>query len=193
MYMIVYDWNVIKEDYDKGMSQRDLIRKYGMSSRTLHKAGKKGLIQFRTKIAAGKLYYSTHPPTVHTEEFTEECRIRILKRYEDGWMPKAGRCNKYTYISEIAGTVSLDGTWELQTAQWLDENRLSWRRNTKKFPYYDDSGKLRNYTPDFWIEDWNSYLEVKGYETALDRAKWRYFPYKLLVWKKKELLERNII
>ena len=118
---------------------------------------------------------------------------RILVRYENGWMPKAGRCKKFTYESSIAGSVSLDGTWELQTAKWLDANVISWKRNTTRFPYTDVNGKHRHYTPDFWVDDWQTFIEVKGYETQLDRSKWSQFPEKLIVWKKKELLDKGIL
>jgi hypothetical protein len=127
------------------------------------------------------------------ENHRMNARERIIARYEAGWMPKAGRCEKFLYESKIAGKVSLDGTWELAVAKWLDDNVTSWNRNTKRFQYTDDSGKLRHYTPDFWIEDWDSYLEVKGYETDLDRAKWKHFPHSLTVWKKKQLEDRKIL
>jgi hypothetical protein len=123
----------------------------------------------------------------------EDASCRIIKRYEDGWMPKAGRCKKFIYESPVAGTVSLDGTWELKTAKWLDNNVVAWKRNTTRFPYTDANGKKRHYTPDFWVEDWNSYIEVKGYETDLDRIKWSQFPDQLIVWKKHELTEKGIL
>ena len=122
----------------------------------------------------------------------ERARKNILKRYEDGWLPKAGRCKKYIYESPIAGKIRVDGTWELAVAEWLDQNTTNWKRNTKRFEYFDNN-KRRYYTPDFWIEDWSSYLEVKGYETMLDRCKWSQFTDSLIVWKRTELEERNII
>ena len=47
--------------------------------------------------------------------------------------------------------------------------------------------KLSHYTPDFWLEEHNVYLEVKGYETDLDRCKWSQFTAPLIVWKKAEI------
>lgn len=126
-------------------------------------------------------------PQRRKEELAEAARERIIARYETGWMPKAGRCRKYHHDSPIAGNVVLDGTWELQVAEWLDEQKLNWRRNTKRFPYTHLNGRLSHYTPDFWVEDWNTYLEVKGYETDLDRCKWSQFNEPLLVWKKTDI------
>lgn len=125
-------------------------------------------------------------------EHAERARKNIIARYEAGWMPKAGRCNKIQYVSLIAGTVWVDGTWELAVAKWLDSKGYNWKRNTKRFPYKNLKGNISHYTPDFFVEELGGYIEVKGYETALDRCKWEQFPEKLLVWKRKELTEQGI-
>lgn len=52
----------------------------------------------------------------------------------------------------------------------------------------DDAGTKRFYTPDFYLVDEKSYLEVKGYETALDHAKWRAFTERLIVWREPEVM-----
>ena len=41
--------------------------------------------------------------------------------------------------------------------------------------------------PDFYVEDWDTYIEVKGYETALDRSKWSQFPHTLDIWRKDKI------
>lgn len=187
----IFDWELLQKEYDSGLSQKDLARKYQMSTRTIILSAKKGILKMRSKSEAAKLDAKKHPRK-HTEEFKEQQRRNILKRYEEGWMPKAGRSKKFLYESSIAGSVYVDGTWELKVAQWLDINVKFWSRNTKRFEYFD-TDKRRYYTPDFWIEDWDSYLEVKGYETKLDRCKWSQFADPLIIWKRKELEERNII
>lgn len=123
-------------------------------------------------------------------ELSEQKRNTINKRYEDGWMPKAGRCKKYQYESPIAGVVSLDGTWEVETAKILDALGVVWTRNIKRFKYIHLNGKESHYTPDFWVEDWNSYLEVKGYETPLDRCKWEQFKNNLIIWRKEDIFDK---
>lgn len=114
-------------------------------------------------------------------EIRENSRKQIIARYEDGWMPKAGRCKKYTYDSPIAGTVKLDGTWELTTARWLDMKSYVWYRNTKRFEYINLKGLVSHYTPDFYVET-IGYVEVKGYKTKLDECKWSQFNEPLTVW-----------
>ncbi len=123
----------------------------------------------------------------HSKEFKEKISQRLRRQYENGWSPKAGRCKKYRYFSRIAGEVTLDGTWELVVAKWLDKLNYNWRRNTKRFPYIKPNGTCSYYTPDFWVEQLGGYLEIKGYETELDRCKWKQFPEKLTIWKKQEI------
>lgn len=181
-----YDWSVIQLDYDSGMSQRKLMEKYGMSINTLYKASKRDDLKCRSRSDAAKLSNALNPRK-HTNEFKEKQSKRIIARYEDGWMPKAGRCDKYKYQSNIAGEVSLDGTWELEVAKWLDKQGYNWRRNTKRFPYTNLKGQISHYTPDFWVEEFDGYLEVKGYETPLDHCKWSQFKESLTVWKKSDI------
>lgn len=188
-----YNWDKIQQAYNDGLSQRGLIKKFGMSSRTLTTAVRNGNLVCRSKSEAANLYYLYNEPPKHTEEFKVKQRERILARYETGWMPKAGRCKKYKYISPIAGEVYLDGTWELAVAKWLDFNNYHWNRNTKRFSYINLKGKPSHYIPDFWVNEMNTFVEVKGYETKLDRCKWSQFNEPLVIWKKKELIEMNII
>ena len=87
------------------------------------------------------------------------------KLYASGWEPTCGRCKKYDYFSPIAGHIKLDGKWELATAKYLDSIGVNWIRNRKRFNYIKPDGKESTYQPDFYVTDWTTYIEVKGYET----------------------------
>ena len=188
-----YNWNFIQSEYNNGMSHSQLYSIYGVSSRAILLATRRGEFVSRNKRDAGNLCNLTKEPVKHTEEFKLRQRDRIIARYEAGWMPKAGRCKKYKYVSPIAGEVYLDGTWELAVAEWLDKKQYNWKRNTKRFQYTNLKGTISHYVPDFWVEELNSYVEVKGYETELDRCKWSQFKDPLVVWKRKELSVMNLI
>ena len=125
----------------------------------------------------------------HSDESKKKMSLKIIERYENGWEPKAGRCKKYDYESTIAGKIKVDGTWELIFCKYLDAKGLTWARNKKRFPYIRPDGVVATYQPDFYVEDWKTYVEVKGYETALDRAKWVQFPEPLKVLRRKEIGE----
>ena len=163
----------------------------------------KGLTKSDSRVASMALKIS-QSMAGHTtwESISEEAKerhrlkasVNIQERYASGWMPKAGRCKKIHYLSPIAGDVLLDGSWELLVAGWLDKHTVSWVRNKKRFPY-EDAGRVRYYTPDFYLLEKDLYLEVKGYETDLDRLKWSQFPEKLVVLRKHEIhaIKRNAI
>ncbi len=76
--------------------------------------------------------------------------------------------------------VGLHGLWELKYAQYLDEIGVVWERNTASFPY-EFEGKVRRYTPDFYLPMTDEYVEIKGYKTEKDEAKWSQFPLTLVV------------
>lgn len=85
----------------------------------------------------------------------------------------------------IYNGVKLHGSWELKFAQWCDRNDIEWEKNTKYF-LYEWNGE-RRYFPDFYLPEYNSYVEVKGYETDRDVAKWNAFPEKLIVVKSSDI------
>jgi len=88
--------------------------------------------------------------------------------------------------------VKFHGTWELRYSIWLDEQGINWIRNEKSFPYYFNEVQ-RQYTPDFFLPEQNLYIEIKGYETEKDRAKWLSFPYPLIVIKGNDLKLLGVI
>jgi hypothetical protein len=161
--------------------------------------GKRGMNQFTKAKQEGRTHVVTDETKLKLSESsknrkhsakTKNKMSEITKaRHAAGWNPVCGRAKKYEYISLIAGHVSLDGTWELMVAKYLDSIGVTWKRNKNKFVYIHLNGKDSTYTPDFYVKEWDSYIEVKGYETELDRCKWKQFPHKLLVWKKEKINE----
>lgn len=59
--------------------------------------------------------------------------------------------------------IILQSTWELKIAEWLDTNNIIWERPSKRFKWYDPLlCKSRTYLPDFYLPDFNYYLDVKN-------------------------------
>ena len=131
----------------------------------------------------------------HSIEFKQHMSEITKNRHKNGWDNKCGRAPKYKYHSIIAGDITVDGSWELAVAKYLDANNYNWRRNQDRFKYINLNNKESFYKPDFYLIDIDVYLEIKGYETELDRCKWKQFPpdKKLIVLKKKELKNLNIL
>lgn len=88
--------------------------------------------------------------------------------------------------------VSLHGKWELKYAMWLDDENIPWVRNKDQFDYVF-KGVQRKYTPDFYLPDTDEYVEIKGYKTDKDEAKWTQFSKKLTVITGKDLKRLGIL
>lgn len=147
----------------------------GLTSETDHRVA-----EMSSKIS---LTMTGKPGKKHSPETREKMSLKKKELYASGWEPICGRCKKYDYTSPVAGTIKVDGTWELKVAKYLDTLGVKWSRNRKRFPYIKPDNKASTYQPDFFVDDWDTYIEVKGYETDLDRCKWSQFKEKLLVWK----------
>ena len=66
----------------------------------------------------------------------------------------------------------MDSTWEVACAKRLDELGIKWMRNPSiKLKYITRSRRIRNYIPDFYLPDYDVYIEVKGYWTDAARHK----------------------
>lgn len=91
-----------------------------------------------------------------------------------------GRVKKVLYKDHI-----LDSSWEVEVAKFLDSYDIRWEKPTTGFDYIYD-GKSHIYYPDFYLLDFNTYIEVKGYKRKRDLAKWSSVP-NLIVISKKEI------
>jgi hypothetical protein len=148
--------------------------------------------QIATAVNKVKNYWIDKPGSFTGKKHNEESRQRISetmkRRYADGTRDVyCGRAKKYHYTSHIAGDVVLDGTWEVTVAKWFDAQQVIWKRNRTRFPYVHLNGKISTYLPDFVLEETNTYIEVKGYETKLDQCKWSQFPHKLTVLRRADI------
>lgn len=57
--------------------------------------------------------------------------------------------------------VKLDSSYEVVVAESLDANNIFWER-PGRFPYHDNNGILHYYTPDFYLPEYNIYLDPKN-------------------------------
>ncbi len=90
--------------------------------------------------------------------------------------------------------VDLHGSWEVAYAKHLDDTEIEWIRCKDVFPYrYQD--RERKYTPDFYLIEDDVYIEIKGYKTEKDSAKWKQFPADktLIVLMKLDLIQMGLI
>ena len=95
-----------------------------------------------------------------------------------------GRIKKCVYNDQI-----FDSNWEVIVAKFLDKNNIKWIRPLNGFEYIWNN-LIHIYYPDFYLTDYNLYIEVKGYIRDRDLFKWKTIP-NLIVLKKEEI--NNII
>jgi hypothetical protein len=77
-----------------------------------------------------------------------------------------GRVKNIEYNGQL-----LKGAWEVIVAKALDDEQIKWTNDITPFNYFFE-GKWHLYFPDFYLPDYDVYIEVKGYERERDRAKW---------------------
>jgi hypothetical protein len=119
-----------------------------------------------------------------TKSVGQKVSETIQKKVAEGtWHTSLAKNMHYNYNG-----IDLHGTWELKYAQYLDKNNIKWIRCKEQFDYFYD-GKNRKYTPDFYLIESDEYIEIKGYKTEKDKAKWSQFPKnkKLIVLTASEL------
>jgi len=56
----------------------------------------------------------------------------------------------------------MDSGAEFIFAKILDENNISWVKNSKTFFEYRYQNKIKKYYPDFYLPDYNLWIEIKG-------------------------------
>jgi hypothetical protein len=83
--------------------------------------------------------------------------------------------------------LKFQGNWELEFYKWCVNNNIPCERNTEGFSYTWNGD--RTYFPDFYLPDQDVYVEVKGYQTERDLAKWNQFPKKLLKILKDDIIQ----
>lgn len=109
-------------------------------------------------------------------EWTDEQRLK-----QSNVMKNAVKAHPDSYsASNVSGRVKtihykdtkVKGQWELLVAEQLDIENINWTNIIEPLEY-EWNGKTHLYFPDFYLVDYNLYIEVKGYETNRDIAKWR--------------------
>ena len=71
--------------------------------------------------------------------------------------------------------VFLESTWEVKMAQWLDINQIEWIR-PNHLKWIDSFGKHRKYFPDFYLPQYDIFLDPKNpYQIQLGQEKLEFF------------------
>lgn len=122
----------------------------------------------------------------HSEEtkkkISKSMKLAVVKYPESYTSSNRGRTKQIEKYG-----IKFQGSWELRYYEHCLSKGILIERCKEHFPY--EWNGTRSYNPDFYLPETDTYVEVKGYETDRDRAKWRDFPKTLIVIKSKELKE----
>ena len=185
----------------RARSQHERSCKNNPSSKDPGMTGKKGRNQYTKAKEEGRNI------TISDEtrkKMSESARIKTTEKWKDPnyrkkhamGMKKAVANNPSSYSSNnVSGRVknieyngkTLKGSWELETAKYLDKIGMKWTNELEPFPY-EWNGKWHLYFPDFYLEEFDTYIEVKGYKRDRDECKWKVVT-KLIVIMQNEIDE----
>lgn len=114
------------------------------------------------------------------KEHSEKMKA-IVKQYPDSYSKNnvSGRVKMYE-VESARGLTKVKGTWELKVANWLNENSISWTNDFEPIPY-KWKNKWHLYFPDFYLIEHDVIIEVKGFKTQRDEAKWKALKDKIFV------------
>ncbi len=75
----------------------------------------------------------------------------------------------------------MDSGAEFYFARFLEMNNIKWKKNNSIYFKYLDGVKERKYYPDFYLEEYDVWVEIKGrfYQSALDTLKLASVPTKI--------------
>lgn len=106
-----------------------------------------------------------------SEESKRKISDTINKKVANGeWHTTLSKDKHFKYKG-----IDLHCSWELSYAKYLDANGIMWKRCDTRFRYVFE-GKNHYYTPDFYLPETDEFVEIKGFKTSKDEAKWAQFP-----------------
>lgn len=74
----------------------------------------------------------------------------------------SGYSNWHTYLHSSGKEYRVQGRYELAFIKYLDEQNLTFECHKGKIPYTDDVGNTHHYFPDFYVYEWNCYVDPKA-------------------------------
>jgi hypothetical protein len=134
--------------------------------------GKTGSNQFINAVKLGKqlpvAWNKGLPGTFTGKKHTEESKRKISEKLSIN--NKGGRSKWYVVADQ-----KVQGTWERDIAIKFEQLGIRWLKlkTNKDTLKYEMNGKIRSYTPDFYLLDYDIFVEVKGFWWGNDKEKMR--------------------
>lgn len=177
------NWQEIQKFYDDNHTFRDVQQKYNFSSHSLAKCIKLGLLKTRPSWETSRIL-GHYDNVKHTEETKDKISKGMRKAVLEGRQKTPRPYGTYgttiRHTSWLGNEEVLHGGWELKVAKYMDEQKINWCKSKEHFTYLFEE-KEHEYFPDFYLKDYDLFIEVKGQVMPKDLEKWKQFSRKLLV------------
>ena len=135
-----------------------------------------------------------HIPSDQHKKRISETRKRDWANGEIYKNVQAGRTKWITFTNKNGIVYRVQGTWEYKFIEWLDVNSFTYEVHKGHFEYIDEKNNKRVYLPDFYVKEWNSYVDIKNsYLFSLTKTKFDYIIRDNPNIKLKILLEKDLI
>jgi hypothetical protein len=165
----------MKNKKDSNSNQYTKAKELGLPKPEISEEGRKLIINA-----------SLNKPWSEERKLNHSKAMQLAVKNNPDSYTKNNVCGRVKIISHNG--CNLKGSWELKTAVWLDSLDEEWQNEVNPQPY-TFSGKTHMYYPDFYLPNRDVYIEVKGYKTARDGAKWSQFEGTLLIVDKKNIYD----
>jgi hypothetical protein len=178
-----YNWEKIQTYYNDNHTFMDVCREFKCNTTLLSTASKQGLFVTRSRSDTARLrskYKNLEHSKENKEKISSGMRKAVLEGRQKTLKPYGKFCKIFHHISWLGNEEILHGGWELKVALFLDSKKIKWNKPRNSFTYVW-LNKKHEYFPDFFLKDYQNYIEVKGQKTERDEAKWSQFSEKLLI------------
>lgn len=111
-----------------------------------------------------------------------EIMLQVVKDNPDSYSASnvSGRVKTYEFNG-----MKFKGTWELKVAKILTKYNVKYTNKLDPVEY-EWNGSKHLYFPDFYLSDYDLYIEVKGYKRERDLCKWKSLN-NLIVFEKNDI------
>jgi hypothetical protein len=177
------NWEEIQKFYDDNHTFKDVQLKYKFSTAALSKCVKSGLFKTRSPEETMRLRGTNKIPVMNQElkdKISKGMRKAVIEGRQKTLRPYGTYGTTIRHTSWLGNEEVLHGGWELKVAKYMDEQKINWCKSKEHFTYIFEQ-REHEYFPDFYLQDYDLFIEVKGQVMPKDLEKWKQFPKKLLI------------
>lgn len=105
---------------------------------------------------------------------TPEWRAKVSMGLKKRWKENPPKCISRKYIIKSnKGNIVLRSSYEREFVRYLDENKINWEYEPKTFILKTYSNRVL--IPDFYLKEYDLWVEIKGYFWHDAKEKWNAF------------------